>query len=79
MANMYRKHNIFYLYMGLCIVSTIIIYFFVPETKQLPVEEIAALFGDEVVVYLSPDGHKLNEENEIVKEVVAAAEHSEMV
>lgn len=79
MANMYRKHNIFYLYMGLCIISTVIIYFFVPETKQLPVEEIAALFGDEVVVYLSPDGHKLIEEKETVKDGVAAAEHSEIV
>ncbi|KAH8704794.1 general substrate transporter [Talaromyces proteolyticus] len=59
------KHNILYLYMGLCIISTIIIYFFVPETKQLPVEEIAALFGDKVVVHLTADGQHLIEEEDI--------------
>ena len=44
------------LYMGLCIVSGIIVYFIIPETKGLPMEELAALFGDEVVVHLTADG-----------------------
>lgn len=37
-------------------VSTVIVYFFIPETKRLPVEEIAELFGDKVVVHISADG-----------------------
>lgn len=54
-ANSNRKQNILYLYMGLTLISTIIVYFFIPETKRLPVEEIAGLFGDKVVVHLSAD------------------------
>ncbi|KAH8693584.1 general substrate transporter [Talaromyces proteolyticus] len=56
------KYNIFYLYMALCFVSTAIIYFFVPETKQIPIEEIGALFGDEVVVHLTEDGRAIKED-----------------
>ena len=63
-ANRHRKQNILYLYMGLTIISTVIIYFFVPETKRLPVEEIAELFGDKVVVYMSADGLKTVAEKE---------------
>jgi hypothetical protein len=43
------------------IVSTIIIYFYLPETSNLPLEEIGALFGDEVIVHMSADGHTLAE------------------
>lgn len=50
------------LYMGLCIISAIIVYFWIPETKGLPVEEIGALFGDEVVVHLTADGHGIAED-----------------
>lgn len=49
------------IYMSLCICCTIIVYFFVPETKQIPLEEIGALFGDEVVVHLTADGHHIVE------------------
>jgi hypothetical protein len=49
--------------MGLSVLSTIIVYFFIPETKQLPVEEIAALFGDQVVAHLSKDGHAIVEDD----------------
>jgi hypothetical protein len=44
-------------WMGCCIFSAVIVYFFIPETAQLPMEEIGALFGDVVVVYLTSDGH----------------------
>ena len=49
------------LYMALCIFCTVIVYFFVSETKQIPLEEIAALFGDEIVVHLTDDGHGIVE------------------
>ncbi|PTB36126.1 hypothetical protein M441DRAFT_62142 [Trichoderma asperellum CBS 433.97] len=32
------------------------VHFFVPKTAKLPTEEIAALFGDTVVVYLRVNG-----------------------
>lgn len=48
--------------MALCIISTVIVYFFVMETKGKPVEELGALFGDKVVVHLTSDGHGIVEE-----------------
>jgi hypothetical protein len=66
------------LYCGLCIISAIIIYFWIPETKGLPVEEIGALFGDEVVVHLTADGHGIVEdkqgEDETWKDIVIHTE-----
>ncbi|ETI27393.1 hypothetical protein G647_09583 [Cladophialophora carrionii CBS 160.54] len=61
------KYNMYFLYMGLCIISTIIVYFYIPETKRIPVEEIGALFGDEVVVHLTEDGHGIIEEQMEIK------------
>lgn len=55
------------IYMSLCLISVVIVYFYVPETKQLPVEEIGALFGDEVVVHLTADGHGIVEDGKEVK------------
>ena len=43
------------------VVSTIIIYFVVPETKQLSLEELSELFGDEVMVHRSDDGNTIVE------------------
>ena len=57
----------YFLYMGLCCISTIITYFYIPETKCLPVEEIGALFGDEVIVHLTADGHGIVEEQMEIK------------
>jgi hypothetical protein len=54
----------YFIYMALCIIATIIIYFFIPETKKLPVEELGALFGDEVVVHLTDDGYGIVEEKQ---------------
>jgi hypothetical protein len=52
-------------YCGLCIISAIIVYFWIPETKGLPIEEIGALFGDEVVVHLTADGHGVVEVEQV--------------
>jgi hypothetical protein len=57
----------YFLYMGLCIISTIITYLYIPETKRVPMEEIGALFGDEVVVHLTDDGHGILEEQMEIK------------
>lgn len=54
--------GMFLIFAGLCVVSAIIIYFWIPETKGLPVEEIGDLFGDPVVVHLTQDGHGIVEE-----------------
>jgi hypothetical protein len=43
-------------------VSAVVIYFFIPETRHVPVEELGALFGDAVVVHLTPDGHHIIED-----------------
>ncbi|EON63147.1 hypothetical protein W97_02374 [Coniosporium apollinis CBS 100218] len=47
--------HMYLLYMGLSIISGILVYFIIPETKGLPMEELAALFGDEVMVHLTAD------------------------
>ncbi|KAK5265426.1 hypothetical protein LTR99_000151 [Exophiala xenobiotica] len=75
------KYNMFFLYMGLCLVSTVIVYLYCPETKQISVEEIGALFGDEVVVHLTADGHGIVEQDEMVKVDVQEEEtaHAEKV
>lgn len=54
----------FLIYAGLCVVSFIITYFYIPETKGLPVEEIGALFGDTVAVHLTADGQGIVEDKE---------------
>jgi hypothetical protein len=57
------------IYMVLCIICTIIVYLWIPETKGLPMEEIGALFGDEVVVHLTADGHGIVEDKPGVEEI----------
>ena len=75
----------YFLYMGLCIISTIIVYFYIPETKLLPVEEIGALFGDEVVIHLTEDGHNIVEQDIIMNKLtgeevnVTEVSHTEKV
>ena len=49
------------IYMALCIIAWPVVYFYVPETTKIPVEELGAIFGDEVIVHLSADGHELVE------------------
>ncbi len=53
----------YFLYCGLCIIAAVVVYFFIPETKRIPIEEIGALFGDEVVVHLTSDGHDIVEDD----------------
>lgn len=67
------------LYMALCICCTIIVYFFVPETKQIPLEEIGALFGDEIIVHLTDDGHGIVEKQLELSDapIEAARDHGE--
>ena len=57
------------------VVSTIVIYFFVPETMNLSLEEIGELFGDEVVVQLTEDGHGIVEQE---KAATVHVEHMEV-
>ena len=59
----------FLIYFALMIVSFIITYFCIAETKGLPVEEIGALFGDEVAVHLTSDGLGIVEDKEEVRHV----------
>lgn len=54
--------RMFLVYFALALVCAIISYFVIVETKGLPVEEIGALFGDEVVVHLTKDGHGILED-----------------
>lgn len=58
------RYRMYFIYMALCIIAAIFIYHFVPETKKLPVEELGALFGDEVVVHLTDDGRGIVEEKQ---------------
>lgn len=62
--------HLYLLYMSLCIVSGIVVFFFIDETRGVPMEELAALFGDQVMVRLTEDGQGL---------VKADAEHVEDV
>ncbi len=54
----------FLIYAGLCVVAFIGVYFYIPETKGLPVEEIGALFGDSVAVHLTEDGEGIVEDKQ---------------
>ncbi|CAK7203429.1 hypothetical protein SEUCBS139899_006163 [Sporothrix eucalyptigena] len=49
----WRYYMVFF---GCNIVSSIVIYFFLPETKGKTLEEMGDLFGDEVVVHMADDG-----------------------
>lgn len=50
---------------GCTVVSAVIVYFFIPETAGLPMEEIGELFGDKVVVHLTSDGHGILETDKL--------------
>lgn len=60
------------IYCALCVVGFVITYFWIPETKGIPMEEIGALFGDEVAVHLTADGHGIVEDKGGVEEIEGA-------
>ena len=59
----------FLIYFALALTSAIIAFFVIVETKGLPVEEIGALFGDEVVVHLTKDGQGIVEDKPEAEQV----------
>lgn len=58
--------RMYMVWFAVSIVSTVLIYFFVPETKGLALEEIGELFGDKVVVHRTLDGRGIVEENDVI-------------
>ena len=52
------------IFMGLCVICEIVVYLYVPETRGRPVEEMGALFGDDVVLHMTSDGRGLVEKSE---------------
>ena len=62
--------KMYLVYLACNIVSIVIIYFYIPETSRLSLEEIGELFGDTVVVHLTTDGHGIIEEDKIMGEGV---------
>jgi len=65
------------------IVSTIIIYFYIPETTGIALEEVGELFGDKVLVHMTADQLGIVDENEgdgvLEKEKHLAGENKEHV
>jgi hypothetical protein len=62
-------------FMSLCLVCEVIVYFFIPETRNIPIEEMASVFGEdqEVMVLVTNDGKDIVEKN--VDVVVQEQEH----
>lgn len=66
----------FLIYAGLCVISFIVTYFYIPETKGLPIEEIGALFGDAVAVHLTADGEGIVEDKPEGCHIESKTEHT---
>jgi MFS family permease len=64
------KWRYYLIFMAFSFFSTIVVYFWFPETKGIPIEEIGELFGDKVVAHLTEDGHGIVEESEDINETV---------
>ena len=45
--------------MGCCILCEVVVYFYIPETRGKPVEEMGSLFGEEVTLHMTFDGRGL--------------------
>ncbi|TVY33848.1 MFS glucose transporter, partial [Lachnellula occidentalis] len=56
--------KMYMVWFAVSIVSSVLIYFFIPETKGLALEEIGELFGDKVVVHMTSDGRGIVEKGE---------------
>lgn len=59
----------FLIYAVLMVIAGVFVYLYIVETKGLPVEEIGALFGDEVVVHLTADGQGIVEEKQMTEHI----------
>jgi hypothetical protein len=53
--------KMYMVWFAVSIISSILIYFFIPETKGLALEEIGELFGDKVVLHMTADGRGIIE------------------
>jgi hypothetical protein len=51
----------------LSVISVVWVYFYLPETKGIPLEEMGRLFGDEVAVYQA-DIHSVPKTDELMVE-----------
>jgi MFS family permease len=56
------------------VVSTVVIYFVIPETKQMTLEEIGELFGDNVVLHMTADGNSIVEKDKIQDDYIPGGE-----
>jgi len=64
------------------IVSTVVVYLYVPETANKTLEEMGDLFGDEVIVHITGDGEHFEETNvsvELDKMNAAATAYHEKI
>jgi hypothetical protein len=69
----------FYLVFISCnVVSIVLIYFYLPETSSLSLEEVGDLFGDEVVVHLTQDGHGIVESDQVAKAGIIPGEKTDV-
>lgn len=53
--------KMFLVWLGCDIVSTVVVYFYLPETANKSMEEMGDLFGDEVVLHIAQDGAHFEE------------------
>ena len=67
----------FLIYAILMVIAEVIVYCYIVETKGLPVEEIGALFGDEVVVHLTADGQGIVEEKQVTEHIEDGGVHAD--
>jgi hypothetical protein len=68
----------FLIYAGLCVIAFGGVFFFVPETKGLPIEEIGALFGDSVAAHLTADGEGIVEDKQNEMRIEGTTMHEEV-
>lgn len=62
--NVVSKWKTYLIYMALCLVAEVLTYYLIPETKGKPIEEIGALFGDEVALHMTANGEGILEKPE---------------
>lgn len=63
-----------YLVFIACNIGMIVfIYFYVPETTNLSLEEMGDLFGDDVIVHQTADGHAIIEDDKLAHASVAGS------